>query len=486
MQNPDVTETFRVLVIQPVKKVTIESESKKVSAGSRLQLTAVCTPENASIKGVTWSSKQPNVATVDENGVVTGLKKGSVNITATAADGSRVVGSVTINVTQPVESVTFSKNEYQVIAGRTEQVRVTVLPATANDRSVTWTSSDESIATIRNGLISGKKAGSCTVYCTSNSNPEVSGSATVVISQLVTRVENMNSPGEMNLLVGETVQTRWNVLPDDATNKALTFRSQQPKQASVDANGLVTALKKGTATIVAAAADASKKQGTVKVTVIQPVTGVEIAQRLHYVQVGGTSYAKAQVLPKDANNQRISGWYSDNEYIVSVRSNGTNTGALYGVNPGYATVTATTEDGGFVATTSVRVGYFNESVEIEDLDVNANNEIKITLRNVTQDITFSRIRFRVECYDLEGNALVCNTDGTSTSFEGEYTYQLAPYERTAPSAFRFQNMAIDQPLGSVVLTIQGWTDESGNRWNLTQPLTQRWDRYDIYQGEGVG
>jgi len=73
-QNPEITETFRVLVIQPVKKIQFEDGKKEVAAGSTLQLTAVCAPDNASITGVTWTSQNPTIATVDENGTVTGLK----------------------------------------------------------------------------------------------------------------------------------------------------------------------------------------------------------------------------------------------------------------------------------------------------------------------------------------------------------------------------------------------------------------------------
>ena len=485
VQNPEITETFHVLVIQPVKKITIDAGDRKVAAGSSVQLTAACAPENASIQGVTWSSKAPAVATVDENGVVTGVKKGQATIVATAADGSRVAASVLINVTQPVESVTITQTEIQVVTGRTAQAKVTVLPANANDRTVTWSSSDESIATVKGGQVTGKKAGTCTVTCTSNSNPEISGSATVVVSQLVTKIENTNGSQELNLLVGENVQTRWNVLPDDATNKGLNFKSKHPKVATVDQNGLVTAVGRGTATIEATAADGSRKVGQVKVNVIQPVTGVTIPRTLYYVQRGAGSTVKAEVLPKNANNQRVT-WYSENDYIVTARSNGTNTGTLYGVSPGYATVTACTEDGGFTATTTVRVGDFNEAVLIEDLDVNANNEIKISLRNMSQDITFSRIRFKIECFDMDGNPMICNSDGASTSFEGYYSYMLAPYERTSPTAFRFQNQMIDQQLGSVVLTILSWQDENGNGWTIhNYDNSMRWDRYN-YQGEGVG
>ncbi|MBQ5557147.1 MAG: Ig domain-containing protein, partial [Aeriscardovia sp.] len=140
-----------------------------------------------------------------------------------------------------------------MVVGRTAQAKIQVLPAEANDKTVTWSTSDSSIATVRNGQITGVKAGVCTVTCTSNSNPDVSASATVTVSQLVTKIVNVNDSSELTLKTGESGQLKWSVQPDDATNKGLTFKSQAPKVATVDANGVVTAVGRGVATITATA-----------------------------------------------------------------------------------------------------------------------------------------------------------------------------------------------------------------------------------------
>ena len=479
VQNPEVTETFRVLVIQPVKKITIDAGDKKVSAGSRMELDAVCSPDNASITEVTWSSKNPNIATVDENGMVTGLKKGTANIIATAADGSKTTGTVIITVTQPVTSINFIQGEVPVVAGRTAQAKIKVLPADANDKTVTWSSSDTSVATVRNGQVTGVKAGVCTVTCTSNSNPDVSATATVTVSQLVTKIVNVNDSSELTLRTGETGQLKWSVQPDDATNKGLTFKSLAPKVATVDVNGVVTAVGRGVATITATAQDASRKQGTVKVTVIQPVTGVSMQRDLYYVQRGGASNVRAVIQPKNANNQKVT-WSSADEYIASVRSNGTSTGLVSGITSGMTTVYAYTDDGGFTASTQIRVGDFNEAVMVESLEVNANNEIRIVLRNMSQELTLENVHYKIECFDYDGNPMICNQDGESTFFEGDYPFVLNPYERTTHGAFRFRNYVIDQSLGSVVLTILNWKDSDGYTWYIPEDdqIRTMWTRYN--------
>ena len=479
-QNPEVTETFRVMVIQPVKKITIDAGDKKVAAGSRMEVDAVCAPDNASITDVTWSSKNPAIATVDEGGMVTGVKKGTATIVATAADGSKATGSVLITVTQPVTSISITQADIPVTVGRTAQAKAQVLPAEANDKTVTWSSSDTSIATVRsNGQITGVKAGVCTVTCTSNSNPDVSASATVTVSQPVTKIVNVNDPSELTLKTGESGQLKWSVQPDDATTKALTFKSLAPKVATVDANGLVTAVGRGVASITATAQDGSKKQGTVKVTVLQPVTGVSMQRDLYYVQRGGASNVRAVVQPKNANNQRVT-WSSADDSVASVRSNGTITGLVSGITPGMTTVYAYTDDGGFTASTQIRVGNFNEAVMVESLEVNANNEIRIVLRNMSQEIILENVHYKIECFDLDGNPMVCNTDGENTFFEGDYPFVLNPYERSTHGAFRFRNYQIDQPLGSVVLTILNWKDSDEYTWYIPEAdqIRTQWTRYN--------
>lgn len=489
-QNPEITETFRVLVIQPVKKIQFEDGKKEVAAGSTLQLTAVCAPDNASITGVTWTSQNPTIATVDENGTVTGLKKGNAKITATATDGSRTAGSVIVRVTQPVTMITVKTPEIQVTVGKSVQAKATAQPDTASDRKLVWSSSDETIATVNSyGVITGKKAGTCIVTCTSNSNPDVTGTVTVTASQPVTKIENANEPEELSLLTGQTVQTRWNVQPADATDKTLTFKSRHPRVVTVDANGVVTAVGRGTATVEATAKDGSRKQGSVRITVIQPVTGVEVQQQRYYVQWGRSSQIRAIVQPRNANNQQVY-WSSEDEGIASVRSTATSTGSIYGVAYGTTTVTAWTEDGGFSASAEVRVGNFIEAVLVEELYVDSQNNIQISLRNMTQDLTLGSISYRIECFDTEGNPFVCNTDGVSMYFDGEYVYGLPPMGRTYYGYFTSRNCAIDRMLGGITLTITGWQDAEGNAWQIpdNEQVRNTWNmnNYNYNPGEGVG
>ena len=492
VQNPEITETFRVLVIQPVKSIRINAGDKKVAAGSRMQLSAACAPSNASIQNVTWLSKNPNVATVDRNGVVTGLKKGTAIITATAADGSNAVGTVTLTVTQSVTSISMQTSVIQVVNGRTVTAKATALPAEANDKTITWTTDNPSIATVRGNSqscqVTGVKAGTCTLIATSKSNPEVRATATIVVSQLVTGITNVNSPAELSFKVGESVQTRWNVLPADATNKTLTFKSNSTKVATVDDNGLVRGQSRGIVTITATAKDAGRKQGTVKVSIIQPVTGVNIKRARYYIQRNRYATLRAEVQPRNANNQNVS-WTTDNEYIATVVP---NSGKVFGVTSGSAMITACTEDGGYMASTEVRIGDWIGTVAVLDVHVDANNKIRITMRNMNPQMTIRNIRFAVECFDMEGNPMICNKDGESTKFEGSYPYLLRPYEQTIHGSFNFGDYQIDQTIGGIVIRVLSWSDEDGYPFTYMQgeEPSQEWHRLynnpNLNPDEGVG
>lgn len=486
-QNPEVTEVFRILVIQPVKKITINAGDKKVPAGASKQLSAVCDPENASIKDVVWSSKHPTIATVDSNGVVTGLKKGTATITATAADGSKTVGTVLITVTQPVASLAFTNTDLSVVVGRTAQAKVTARPADASDKSVDWSSSDESIATVKNGVIHGNKAGVCTITATSRSNPEVSVSAQVTVKQLITKIECVNDPGELSMLVGETRQLYWKITPDDATIQTLTFKSQHNTVLTVDGNGVVTAVKRGLASVYAVSQDGSGKQGAARINVIQPVTGVQLHRTTYLIQLYQAGRITAYPQPKDANNQRVT-WSTGDESIATARGSGTSTASVYGVSRGVTTIQPMTEDGGFTTTAELWVDDFNGAIIVDGLSVTGDTKIWVSLKNVNSSLTVRNVYFTVECFDMNGDPMVCNIDDISTHFDGSYPFELGPYQRTNFEHIRFSNYNITAPIGGIRVTITGWKDPFGYDWEI--PVNDRkphsWYRFGGGSQEGVG
>ena len=187
--NPDVSKRYRMLVVQPVKKILVEASEPAVIVGQQVTVSSKAEPENASIKDVIWSSGDERIVTVDQNGTVTGIKRGNGRIIATAADGSNVRANFNIKVVQNPESVTLSADELTIDIGKTKACKATVLPKNTDNKKVIWTSSDERIATVdKNGRIKGNAVGDCTITCTCEALETVSASMTVHIQLPVKKV----------------------------------------------------------------------------------------------------------------------------------------------------------------------------------------------------------------------------------------------------------------------------------------------------------
>ena len=467
VQNPEIQEHFHVVVIEPVKKIKITAPDKTMFAGTQMLLSAECTPETASIRKVTWTSRRPSVATVDENGLVTALAKGEVTIEAKATDGTDATATITLRVAQDVTEITLKETDLIVAVNRSVNLTATALPKNADNKKVKWTSSDESIATVgKDGRVTGKRAGICVITCTSESNPAASATAAIQVVQPVTKI-TINSPSGQSFPIHESMQLSWNVEPADASIKEVTFKSNHPEIASVDANGLVTGNKRGEARITVTATDGSKRSAEIRVVITQPVEGVQLQQQLYYVQRGRELNIRATVLPKDANNQRVY-WETGDESMATVRSNGTSTGRVTGGYwSGMTTITAITEDGGYTATANLKVADFDAAVQVEGLEISQDNKIRITLRN-TADFTVERVYFHIDCYDMWGNPMVYNVDGVTPGFDGIYPLPLQSGERSIHGQFWFNNWLDTGMLGRIVLTITGYQFENGQRWEIPE------------------
>ncbi|MCL2436349.1 MAG: Ig-like domain-containing protein [Lentimicrobiaceae bacterium] len=161
----------------------------------------------------------------------------------------------------------------------------------------------------------------------------------------------LNSP-PTTLLVGETLSLEAAVEPAEATNKSVTWNSDDDQVATVNTEGVLTAVAPGVATITATSHDGKFTANctvTVEVEVI-PVTGITLNSPPTSLTVGATLTLDAAIAPADATNKTVV-WSSDDEHVATVNSEG----VLTAVAPGVATITATTDDGGFAASFSVTV-----------------------------------------------------------------------------------------------------------------------------------
>ena len=459
VQNPEVYQAFRALVVQPVTSVRLTTDTKSFYVGESTVMDVTVGPENATIKGVVWSSDRPDNASVDAYGVVTGVSKGNAVITAKAADGSGRYATFTVTVKQQAEEIRLKQSEYTLKAGNYVTLAPTVLPDSANDKTVVWSSSDPDVAKVStSGRVTAVNPGVAIITCESKTHPEVYAQAVVNVYQPVTKVAFTDkSP---YVAVGEEIQLNWTVTPDYATDTSVTFSTNKESILRVDQNGVVTGLKRGEAYVYATANDGSGKKGSIKVQVVQPVEGVGIKYDERTVGVGEKVSNTAEFYPSDASITSMT-WTSLDETIATVSGSG-KTATVTGRSWGETTIIGVTEDGGYVTTFQVKVGDENKPLNIVQLYVEEEDTIRIQVYNES-DMTITRFYFIVETYDAWGNPVVCNDDGRSNDFEGYYAYTLEPGTATRHGRFTFGG-EFNRPdsIGMVTMRITAYRTEDGN------------------------
>ena len=272
---------IKIIIENPVTSITLNAEQLTMEYGTKEQLTATVAPDDADNLGLTWTSDNEEVATVDENGLVTAVSVGEANITATAADGSGVTATCKVTVSPKlVTSVTLNKNELTIEKSFTAQLAATVAPDDADDLGLIWTSDNEEVATVdENGLVTAVSVGEANITATAVDGSGVTATCKVTVTpKLVTSV--ILDESELTIEKNFTEQLTATVAPDDADNLSLTWTSDNEEVATVDENGLVTAVGEGTATITATANDGSGVSAScvVTVTFIDGIADVETSK----------------------------------------------------------------------------------------------------------------------------------------------------------------------------------------------------------------
>lgn len=390
----DVFIQYRVLVVEPVKKLQLTASAPSVAVGGSITLSAQIVPEDASISQVTWSSDNAKVAQVDENGVVTGVKRGDARITAKAMDGSNAHSSIAVKVTQSAEQISLSKTELTLNVGRYRDLTAAVLPSNANNKKVVWSSTDETVAKVnKNGRVTAVNVGVCQIICASDENQAVQAAATITVQQPVTKVSFTER--EVEVFLGDVALVRWAVEPANATNPAVKLTSSNSKIVTVDEYGVLTPVKVGETYVNATATDGSNCKGRIKVKVLQHVEGVHMRVDTAYIDPGERAYATAVLEPRDASNHKMT-WQSDNPNVVTV-SGTSNRVNLTGVRWGDTVVTGITEDGGFVTTLLVRVADWDRALSFRNFELNGKGRPLITVKNVS-DLAITRVTAQVYYY----------------------------------------------------------------------------------------
>lgn len=148
-----------------ITALSMSESTLTINSGSTYQLSVTATPETAFYANMNWSSSDSNVATVSRNGLVTAKSGGTCTITATATDGSGQTATCELTVVQMVTSITLSQTTAVLDLDATLRLTATALPENAANKNVTWSSSNEDVASVRNGLVVAYGYGTVIITC---------------------------------------------------------------------------------------------------------------------------------------------------------------------------------------------------------------------------------------------------------------------------------------------------------------------------------
>ncbi len=376
----------------PVTGISVTGASATVEEESQLQLTASVTPNNATVQTVTWSSNHESIATVNTNGLVTGVSEGEARITATATDGSAVYGYIDITVTaKPQQSefdaeMTPGTNALSCTVDGNEGVKVATGKA-SGDMTITvgagatrlsfyaagWNGSSTVIsltgATFGTASFSLKAdsgiAGSGTAYTLTGNESDyyhettlsgiteeteitVSASTRFALwkaKYYTTAVEPVYptsislEAGSTSVAIGGTTSIEVSYTPNDTNVKNVTFSSNATSVATVSSEGIITGVAAGNARITATAeaANSGSVSAYVDITVTAiAVTGVTVSPASASIAVDATQQLTATISPSNATNKNVT-WSSDATSVATVSS----TGLVTAKAAGTATITVT-------------------------------------------------------------------------------------------------------------------------------------------------
>lgn len=341
----------------PVESISLSTNELTLGRGESYELIYTILPKDASNQTIDWNFSDPSVANVSNSGLahdgvilIDAIAAGTTTISVTTNDGGKQA-SCRITVIIHAESVSLSENAITLTEGEMYKLTATVFPSDAADKSITWSSSNTSVATVSDsGWITAKAVGSATISAKANDGGKAATCQVTVKSKAIPVTGISLDKSSMSLAIGDSEYLNATITPSDATDKSVSWTSSNTAIATVSSSGHVTAKAVGNAIITATTTDGSKK-ATCSVTVSSvAVTGVSLNKSSLSLYENDSETLIATFTPSNATNKAVT-WSSSNSAVATVDSNG----QVLAKAAGNAVITVTSEDGQKTANCSVSV-----------------------------------------------------------------------------------------------------------------------------------
>lgn len=337
LENGNVeTAKCLVTVTQKATGVKLSDYNVTVNVGESYKVTATPNPTTSTEKSFKWESEKPSIASVKQDGTITGVSAGSTIIRVFPESG-KGYAVLYVTVKDKAKGMELNYSAKSIAKGSSFTLKPIFTPTNVTNKKVTWTSSNRAIATVDSkGKVKGIKGGSAIITAVSEDGGYVA-TCLVTVVQPVSKIElNHNS---YKLGLGKTVTLKADVSSNSSSNPKVKWTSSNTKIATVSSTGKVKAKKLGTCTITARVTDGTNKKATCKITVVRQATSVKL-NRSYLTLVAGKNYRlKATVKPSNATYKTVK-WSSTNSKVARVD----DAGLVRGIALGSCNIKAAAKD----------------------------------------------------------------------------------------------------------------------------------------------
>lgn len=441
--------------------VSLDAATKSLKKTESFTLKATLNPANPTVASVTWASSNPAFATVtpDANdqltAVVNAVGGGVANITVTTNSGRKTATCV-VTVVVPVTGVSLNKSNHTMPDGTTETLVATVAPTDATNKGIAWSSSNDSVAQVVDGVVTAVAPGNATITAASAEDGNIKATCDITVTKV--NVDSVNLiDSAVTLTINSTKTLVFEILPANATVKTVSWTSSNPAVAEVNpTTGLITAKTEGSTNVTVASIDDPSKTDVCAVTVSAQqflVNSISITETL-IVGKGAEKTISVTFDPLNATNRSIS-WTSSNDAVASVNP---TTGVVKGISKGTATITATSANGktdtcAVDVQTGVRTVTFANDVEGLNLD-----RMQIEILNVPADYTNS-VNVNYTKFDDQGVGTPSVTKFRKITIDGVNQFVLSSSDEGPIPSFKTLIFDEEIPFGAEVKIYDGDTED---------------------------
>ena len=319
-----------ICVTEDVKSIAFQAKKYSLYEGETQALALKVQPAKASLEGLKWSSADEEIARVDQNGNLIGLKQGTTTITAVTTGGKKA--SCTVKVLIPIERIELPEAVEIPIKGKL-QLKPVFFPENAEAKSLTWKATGKMISVSKSGLVQALKPGDATVTLTTDRG--VMATVQVTVTQKATTISFKDK--EIKVPINGTAVLKPTFGPAGSNRWTVSYASANADIATVDENGVISGHSLGKTKITAKLHN--KKTATITVWVVIPVEEVRIPESAELAR-GKTLTLKPEYLPVDATEKKVK-WKSLSPKVASVTAGG----VVKGLKAGTAVIRAQTDNG---------------------------------------------------------------------------------------------------------------------------------------------